>query len=185
MFFTAIRPTGGEMMDEKMLIKKSKQGDKDSFGELYMLYRDRLYRYAVFKLGEKSAPDVVSECIVQAWSSIKSLRSENAFDAWIFRILHRCCSAQIKEDIKQRESVSIDDAVIPYTENFKAVELSEALSLLDETDKDIVLLSAVSGFNSKEIGRLLGLRPATVRSKLSRSLKKMRDFLEDTYEKRL
>ena len=44
---------------------------------------------------------------------------------------------------------------------------------------DIVLLSVVGGFTSEEVGRMVGLRPGSVRSRLSRSLKKMRECLED------
>ncbi len=169
---------GGEVMDEKALIKKAKSGDRESFAELYTLYRDRLYRYAVFKVGDQLAADAVSECITRAWSSIGSLRDSSAFQGWIFRILYHVCADQIREQIARREISDIDDTVIPYSEGFEHLELAEALSLLSAEERDIVLLSAVSGFNSREIGRLLGLRAATVRSKLSRSLKKMREFLE-------
>ena len=162
-------------MDEKALTKKAKSGDRESFAELYTLYRDRLYRYAVFKVGDQLAADAVSECITRAWSSIGSLRDSSAFQGWIFRILYRVCADQIREQIARREISNIDDAVIPYSEGFEHLELAEALSLLSAEERDIVLLSAVSGFNSREIGKLLG---ATVRSKLSRSLKKMREFLE-------
>ena len=37
--------------------------------------------------------------------------------------------------------------------------------------------AAVAGYSSKEIGQITKLKPATVRSKLSRSLAKMREFL--------
>lgn len=61
--------------------------------------------------------------------------------------------------------------------NTVSVELREALATLSEEEKDIVLLSAVAGYSSKEIGQITKLKPATVRSKLSRSLAKMREFL--------
>jgi RNA polymerase sigma-70 factor (ECF subfamily) len=58
-----------------------------------------------------------------------------------------------------------------------SVELTEALSQLGEEERDIVLLSIISGFNSTEIASLTGLAPGSVRSKLSRSLAKVREFL--------
>ena len=57
--------------------------------------------------------------------------------------------------------------------------LEQAFSHLDEQSRDIVLLSVVGGFTSEEVGRMVGLRPGSVRSRLSRSLKKMRECLED------
>ena len=59
-----------------------------------------------------------------------------------------------------------------------ASELKEALAILYEDEKDIVLLSVVAGYTSKEIAEMLGLKASTVRSKQSRALAKMRKFLE-------
>ena len=58
-----------------------------------------------------------------------------------------------------------------------AIELAEALAQLGDDDRDIVLLSIIGGLNSTEIAALTGLAPGSVRSKLSRSLAKMREFL--------
>ncbi len=168
----------GEVMDEKALVAKARRGDRESFGKLYALYKDKLYRYALFRVGEELAADAVSQCALEAWRSIPSLRDEGAFQGWIFKLLYRTCASQLKEQIRQRETSDIDEVQLPYSQRLDAVELSEALGSLSEQEREIVLLSAVSGFSSKEIGKLLGLRSSTVRSKLSRSLKKLRDFLE-------
>ncbi len=57
------------------------------------------------------------------------------------------------------------------------VELVDVLSRLSDEEREIVLLSVVSGLNSNEVAEITGLRPGTVRSKLSRSLAKMRSYL--------
>ena len=62
-------------MDEKALVKKAKRGDKDAFAELFLSYKDRLYRYAYFKLGEADAYDAVMDCVAEAWANIYTLRS--------------------------------------------------------------------------------------------------------------
>ena len=58
-----------------------------------------------------------------------------------------------------------------------SVELGEALAQLRDEERDIVLLSVIGGLNSSEISSLTGLAAGSVRSKLSRSLAKMREFL--------
>ena len=75
-------------MDEKFLVKLAKQGDVDAFGKLYEGVYKKLYRYAVYALhNEQDAQDAVSETVIDAFSSIRKLKSEEAFEGWIFKIL--------------------------------------------------------------------------------------------------
>ena len=167
-------------MDEK-LINEAIAGSKEAFCSLYGQYKDKLYRYALYRLGDHTeAEDAVSDCVLAAWQGIGNLRSDKAFGSWIFRILSNCCASRIKEMIGTRENLErIYDAgtgslsVSPSL----SVELSEALLQLKEEDRNIVLLSVVGGLNSTEIASLTGLASGSVRSKLSRSLTRMREFL--------
>ena len=167
-------------MDEK-LINEAISGSKEAFCKLYGNYKDRLYRYALYRLGDPTeAEDAVSDCVLAAWQGIGSLRSGSAFSSWIFRILSNCCASRIKEMIGTRENLErIYDSCTGNTSvpPSLSVELTEALSQLREEERDIVLLSIVGGLNSTEISALTGLAAGSVRSKLSRSLTKMREFL--------
>ena len=167
-------------MDEK-LISEAIAGSKEAFCKLYGQYKDRLYRYALYRLGDPTeAEDAVSECVLAAWQRIGTLRSEKAFGSWIFRILSNCCASRIKEMIGTRDSLEhiyeAGAAGISAPASL-SIELSEALSQLVEEERNIVLLSIIGGLNSTEISTLTGLAPGSVRSKLSRSLAKMREFL--------
>lgn len=168
-------------MNEKELVKLARGGDKQAFCDLYIMYKDRLYRYAFFKLGNRDdALDAVSSCITNAYSSISTLKNDKAFSSWIFKILYRSCSQYVKAQIIERGQESIDDmtAQPSYDMNFDTPELMEALNILNQEDREIVLLSAICDLNSKEIARLMDIPANTVRSKLSRALGRMRSFLE-------
>ena len=54
----------------------------------------------------------------------------------------------------------------------------QAFDVLKEDEKEIVLLSIFGGLKSKEITQTMNMTAGSVRSKLSRSLSKMRNFLE-------
>ena len=166
---------------EQALVKKAKNGDKDAFANLYLLYKDRLYRYAFYRLGnEADALDALSLCITHAFEGIATLKNEKAFAAWLFKIMHYACAAIFTE--RQKHAAADIDAVPENTfsqeANIQSVEIKEALAQLNETEKEIVLLSVVAGYKSREIAALLDSTPGTVRSTLSRSLAKMRQFLE-------
>ena len=168
---------------EKELIKKAKSGDKEAFADLYLLYKDRLYRYAFYRLGnEQDASDALSLCILHAFKGISALKSEKAFCSWIFRIMHFSCLNILNE--RNTESTHSDISEVPESflkeeANVLSLEIKQALEILNESEREIVLLSTVAGYKSREVAELIGSTPGTVRSTLSRSLSKMRTFLSE------
>ena len=176
-----------DLVSEIRLVKAAADGDKGAFCELYGEYREKLYRYALYRLGNpEDAEDAVSECVMAAWQGIPRLRNAEAFSAWIFRILHNCCVRRIRTSIEQREntlrmySEASQDAFRQSSDSSSptvSIELQEALSQLSEEEREIVLLSVLGDLTSKEISEITALTPGAVRSKLSRSLAKMRKYL--------
>ena len=169
-------------MNEK-LVNEAIAGSKEAFCSLYGQYKDKLYRYALYKLGDPDdAEDAVSECVLAAWKNIGSLRSAEAFGSWIFRILSNCCATHIKTIITARDNLErvynegpgSGRVAVPAS---LSAELAEALMQLKDEERDVVLLSVIGGLDSNEIAAMTGLTAGGVRSKLSRSLAKMREFL--------
>ena len=112
--------------------------------------------------------------MLEAFAGIAGLRDEKSFVSWIFRILYSRCCAILSSNIRRREA---ETQTAVYDDHL-APELEEALAILSGEDRDIVLLSVVSGYKTREIAQMLNINHATVRSKLSRALAKMKDFLE-------
>ncbi|MDO4869442.1 MAG: sigma-70 family RNA polymerase sigma factor [Bacillota bacterium] len=175
------------MANETQVINKALQGDRDAFCCIYDLYKDRLYRYAFYRLrNREEAEDAVSDCVLSAWKQIRSLREPEAFPAWIFRILSGSCSKIIKKQIDDREKASElwrdetrkREGSLSAGCPDQALVLQEALRLLSEEERNIVLLSVIAGLKSGEIADITGLTAGSVRSSLSRSLHKMRGYLE-------
>lgn len=87
----------------------------------------------------------------------------------------------MKEQIRQRDTDNIDDYAnvftVSYDQTNEQTELKQALEVLNDEEREIVLLSVVAGFKSKEIARISGLTAGSVRSNLSRSLAKLKNEL--------
>lgn len=175
-----------DLTREIKLAEAAKEGSKEAFCELYGEYKDRLYRYALYRLGNPAdAEDAVSECVMAAWQGLPRLRSTQAFGAWIFRILHNCCVKRIRDSVNLRENMQriYDDGPSSQGRGSTdsaaslSVEIREALSQLSEEERTVVLLSVLGDLTSREISDITALTPGAVRSKLSRSLAKMREYL--------
>lgn len=79
-------------MEEKFLVKKAKYGDTEAFAKLYEKVYKKMYQFALYTLrSEEDAEDVVSETVMDAFASIKSLKKDELFSAWIFQILSNKC----------------------------------------------------------------------------------------------
>ena len=173
------------MVDEKELVRLAKRGDMKAFCELYDRYKDQMYRYAYYRMGNREdTEDVVQECASDAFRQIKSLKTLSSFRFWLFKILAGCCAKRITKIVRERQSLAALKKEVPKVSGDMSVslELEEALNILNDTSKEIVLLSVIGGFTSEEVGRVVGLTAGSVRSNLSRSLSKMKNFLEGEKE---
>ena len=165
----------------KNLIKSAKKGSADAFGELYSYYARDLYRFALYNLKNTfDAEDAVQNSAVIAFTKIGNLKKDESFKSWFFKILYNECLKIATSKSRVREIPS--ESVVPLSEE-QAVLPDESgvmalLERLTEEEKSIVLLSVLHEYTSKEIAEILSMKPSTVRSALSRLLKKLREQLE-------
>lgn len=176
------------------LVRAAKSGNKDCFTQLYEQVAPGLYRSALYTLGNRhDAEDVVSETFLEAWHGIGALREEGAFATWIYRILSARCKRKIKEYVKGRSTFDIDQ--FPE-EGFAApegvqqegigaaierVDLLHAMESLSPVERQIICLSVLDGYTTKEISQIIRSPHGTVSSKLFRALKKLRKLLEESH----
>ena len=167
--------------DIMYLTVQAKAGDADAFGVLYESHAQDMYRYALYALGSESqAQDAVQEAVMAALRNIGSLRNPESFKPWLFRILANKCKRMLRAKYTAADSLDeqFSEAVAENAPLGLALELRQAIAALPQTEREIILLSVIEGYDSREIGQTLGIPPGTVRSKLSRSLAKLRkEFL--------
>ncbi len=168
------------MAELRELVSAAKAGDKDAFSSLYQgIYKD-LYRLALYCLKNPAdAEDVVSETVADAWQGLPKLREPDAFRPWILKILSAKCKRKLREYIRSRqeEEVTEEIAFSGGFEDGETIELQRAFSRLSGEERMILSLVVVSGYDSGEAARILGMNRNTLRSKQSRALSKLREML--------
>ena len=175
------------MQDMTELVSQARQGDAEAFGCLYkMVYQD-LFRYAVYCLGStEEAEDAVQETALEAFRGIARLKKAESFRGWIFTILYARCNRHIARLIVRRNESDIDTCVTPsddFAQNQDlSIRLREAVGRLPAEDRRLVMLSVVGGFSGHEIAALLKRPEGTLRSRLHRTLKKLRALLDENDE---
>lgn len=166
------------------LVKRAKNGDSEAFSMLYSQVYKELYYYALCNLDNSyDAADAVSDAVVDAYSGVKKLKDINAFRAWMFKILTAKIKRKQAQYIKERENTSSLDNNYKEQEEkenkYIGVEILQQLDLLNEQERMCFSLSVLGGYTSEEISKLTGIKPATVRSSLSRGRQKLKESLSE------
>ena len=174
------------------LVAKAKKGDSQAFAELYSAVYKELYYYALCNLNNSDdAADAVSDAVLDAFSSIKSLRNEDAFKGWMVRILSAKIKRKQEEYISRREDVTSmiadsdddDDKLMDIPEHeskYEGIELLDHIESLTHNEKMCFSLNAIYGYTGDEIAKITGINSATVRTYLSRGKAKLRKLLAES-----
>ncbi len=140
------------------------------------VYKD-LYRLAYYYLGNhQDAEDVVSETVLRAYEKFSSLRNEEAFRSWIFKILVNQCNSFLRKRIKRKTEEFAEEPGIQQ-ELGDTVIVKEMLAVLSEEERKIVALAVFGGYKGEEIAKMMHARHSTIRSKYRRALKKLEQSL--------
>lgn len=170
------------MLGSDFLLESAKTGNANSFGALYERYAKELYLYAYKILGNREdAEDAVQQASVNVYKNIKNIKNSDRFKAYYFKALANCCKSSLSkrkfDTVSTEETGEISLGASTEGSVIQKSLIEDALSKLGDSEREIILLYVVSGFTSKEIAEITGLRHSTVRSKLSRSLAKLRTIL--------
>lgn len=166
-----------ENCSETVLIRRARRGDIQAFGVLYGRIYKELYRFALYTMRHKQdAEDVVSETVVAAYEGIDRLKRRNLSEAGSLRSWR----INAKSVFTKGETEELSDELIAEEPDHASDhDVREALMLLGEDDRLIVAWSVLGGYSSEEIGKILEMNPATVRSRKSRALEQMHRILEN------
>ena len=172
-----------ENSPEQDLIRRARRGDIKAFSQLYArIYKD-LYKFALYMTRHtQDAEDAVSEAVLSAYENLSNLRKEDSFRCWMFTILNNCCKKMLRRSMKSADR--LDESTharigwnLCEPDYAQWHDVRRAFDELDEEERMIVAFSVFGGYRSEEIAQMLDRNAATVRSRKSRALEKMRSAL--------
>ena len=169
-------------MDNELLVKKAKKGDGEAFIQLIKQYELILYRTAKrIGLKEEDIADVLQETILTAFEKISTLKQAQFFNTWLCRILLNKCYRLLKQ---QKQPLSNDMLLnnLPFQDQL-TIELDDALNSLDDNHRIALTLYYVNGFTTKEISEFLQESEGTIKSRISRAKKQLKNtyYLEGAH----
>ena len=151
---------------------------QEEVASLYRRHVDMVYQICLMLMGNvPDAEDAVQTVFRKVMEYDRPFRDHEHEKAWLIRAtLHRASDIRRQAD---RAALPIEEAALeneaaPQTES----DLLSAVRALPENYSAVIHLHYYEGWSTDEIAQMLGQRPGSVRSRLSRAREKLRKLLE-------
>jgi RNA polymerase sigma-70 factor, ECF subfamily len=186
-------------LDDAELVQLALQRNGEAFRAIMQRHNRRLYRVARSIMHDDSeAEDVVQEAYVLAFGNLAKFRAESSLATWLTRItlneaLGRLRRRRPTVDLSSLDMPSVDGAqVIPFPtmpsnedpeRNAAQREIrcliERAIDELPEIFRVVFVMRDVEDMSIEETAAFLGLRPETVKTRLHRARKLLRQALDE------
>ncbi len=164
---------------EALLLRLS-TGEQAALGGLYEIIKTDIYAFALSKTENvEDAEDAMQDAFVRIYKYAKLYVPKGTPMSWIFTIVMNIIKRQ--RSLKSRH-ISLDDTigetVVDERESFeegviKSDFIKMLMRTLDEDERQIVIMHAVSGLKHREIAKILDSPLSTVLSRYNRAIKKL------------
>ena len=175
---------------EQNWIQAAKSGDQAAFGHLVEAYQKRVYALTVRMCPTPElAEEAAQETFLAAWQGLPFFRGDSAFSTWLYRLASNACVDLLRKE-GRHQGPSLDDETVaadmadPAPTPEKAAEHKElraqieaGLRALTPEHREVLILRELQQLSYDEIADALSLDLGTVKSRISRGRRQLRDFL--------
>jgi RNA polymerase sigma-70 factor (ECF subfamily) len=170
-------------------IRKSQNGDKDAFGRLVKRYQKHVSRLLWrFTRDCNTHEELVQECFVQAYLSLRTYRARAPFEHWISRIATRVgyrhwkqCNRHSHVSLLDKDWQQMSQAHTDSMNPQQAAELVHILlAKLPHRDRLVLTLRYLEQCSVEETARRTGWSISLVKVQTYRAKQKLKKLLENT-----
>lgn len=161
------------MHDEENLIRRARQHDQAALTQIYEENFDRIYRYIVLKIGDKTeAEDMTQQVFLNAFQSISSFKSRGTpISAWLFRIAHNQIVDYLRKKSKQAtvplaESLvgSTSDPGLKVERALDIEQLAAAIKRLTKAQQEVISLRFGGELSVAQVAKVMGKSEGAIKA---------------------
>ena len=193
-----VQRAAGTLAGERNLVERAKSGDQSAFRAIMEQNNQRLYRVAraVMK-DDTEAEDVVQETYLRAFFNLSKFRGESSLTTWLTRI---ALNEALGRKRKQRAMVTLETVETAQQTSAQIIQfpamntetdpersaaqseirklLERAMDALPEPFRLVFVMRDVEEMSIEETAFHLGIRPQTVKTRLHRARRLLRQSLD-------
>ena len=195
---TAIAPSAriSAARNDTELVEQAQRGDELAFRTIMERHNRRLYRVARTVLKDESeAEDAVQEAYLRAFSALSTFRGEASLATWLTRIV---LNEALGRKRKQRPMLPLDDIqeggaqIIRFPNMNPEIDpersaaqsqirtlIEKSIDALPDSFRIVFVLRDVEELSIEETAAFLGVRPETIKTRLHRARRLLREQLTE------
>lgn len=172
-------------MTDEGLMRAVRAGDVTQAGVLFERYHLPLFDFLSRMTGDAgAAEDLVQDVFIRVLKYRATFRDDASFATWIYRIARNARADYFRT---RRVTLPLDDETSDYRapeeapgawlERDRELErLRQALLLLREDKRELIVLARYRAMTHEQIGLLLDVAPGTVKVRLHRAVQELKDI---------
>ena len=174
---------------DEALIELIAEGDKRAMQVLYARHNVRVYRFIVRLTGNQSlAEDLVSEVFLDVWRQAEGFEAKSQVSTWLLAIArYKALSAlrrRTDEHLDDHMAASIEDTAddpetVVHTKDRNSI-VQKCLKELSPAHREVIDLVYYHEKSVDEVARIVGVPPATVKTRMFYARSKMADLLKQS-----
>lgn len=172
------------------LVERCQAGDAAAFGELYERYHDVVFRYVLFRMGDRAfAEDVTQETFVRALRRISSVSYQGRdIGAWFVTIARNLIFDYVKSSrYRLEQSTSEMIELSPATggpeqqvlDRATSSELLASIEKLNSDQKECIQYRFLRGLSVAETAELMDRNEGAVKALQHRAVRRLAQLLPD------
>lgn len=184
-----------ETLSDGEVVNRIRAGGLPLFELIMRRYNRRLFRYLRAILNDDClAQDALQEAYLNAFRYLDQFRGPDGLGAWLMRIASRSAikigrkeaRMRLVDTIQDPDQLPADETYGPETTAIHAEMISKAERAIDRLPQDfrvVFMLRELEGMNIGETAAVLGIKPATVKTRLHRAKNLLRSRIDLSAEK--
>ena len=174
-------------------VEAARQGDQSAFEQLVHLYEKRVLALTTRMCKNPAdAEEAAQEAFLSAWQGLPFFRGDASFSTWLYRLASNACVDLLRREGRRQSAagpslndeevqLEVPDTAPSPQEQAERSELRQqieaGLQALTPDHRQVLLLREMHQLSYDEIAQTLDVDVGTVKSRINRGRKQLRNFL--------